>query len=324
MRKGFTTGTAASAAAKAHAVYIQTGTAPESVDIMLPSGDELTIPVHLCGEDGACIIKDAGDDPDITHGAEIWAFVNPDGSGVIKVTGGKGIGTVTKAGLQVGIGSPAINPVPMQMIKSSVAQTGLTSCTVTISVPKGEELAKETFNSRIGIVGGISIIGTTGIVEPMSIEALTATIACEIDVQAENGAEHIYLVPGKIGEKHLHRLIPDAHGVIMSNYAGFAIEHALKKGIKSITLAGHPGKLAKIAMGFYNTHSKHSPMAQDYIARLLELKGEFNTVEEICAIAQMDAVAEAIGAKILADHPLEHVSVILFDMGGELKGRRDG
>jgi len=324
MRKGFTTGSAAAAAAKAHSEYIQTGIAPKSVEIILPSGDELTIPVHKCGDEGACIIKDAGDDPDITHGAEIWAVVKPDDSNDINVTGGKGIGRVTKAGLQVAIGLPAINPVPMQMIKASVEQTGLTSCTVTISVPEGEELAKETFNSRIGIVGGISIIGTTGIVEPMSIEALTATIACEIDVLAKSGAEHIYLVPGKIGEKHLHKLIPDADSVIMSNYAGFAIEHAIKKGIKHLTLAGHPGKLAKIAMGFYNTHSKHSPMAQDYIAHLLELNGEFNTVEEICAIAQMDRVAEAIRTKILADHPLESVSVILFNMNGDLKGRCDG
>lgn len=323
MRKGFTTGTAASAAAKAHAQFLQTATPPESVDIALPSGDIINIPVSICGADGACVVKDAGDDPDITHGADICAVVAPDGSGEINVVGGKGIGVVTKAGLQVDVGKHAINPVPMQMIKESVSSTGITSCTVTISVPKGEELANETFNSRIGIVGGISIIGTTGIVEPMSMEALTATIACEIDVLTEEGFEHIYLTPGKIGEKHLLKIIPDARSVIMSNYVGFAIEHCIKKGIKSITLAGHPGKLAKIPMGYYNTHSKNSPMAQGYLADLLGLKGEFNTVEEICGIAEMDIAAEEISRKVSSDYPLESVSVLLFDMSGVLKGRYD-
>jgi len=324
MKKGFTTGSAASAAAKAHATYLQTGDKPDSVTIKLPDGNSLTIPVHTCSDSYASVIKDAGDDPDITHGAEICARVVRDNSGKVSVEGGKGVGRVTKAGLQVDIGKAAINPVPLQMIAMNVADAGLTSCVVTISVPDGEMLAEQTFNSRIGIIGGISIIGTTGVVEPMSIEALTATIACEIDVLAENGAKDVYFVPGKIGEKHLHKSAPEAQTVIMSNYVGFALDHAVKRGIKNITLAGHPGKLAKIAMGHYNTHSKHSPMAQNYIAELLNLSGDFNTVEEICAITQMDEVAKAISKKIGEDYPFEKISVILFDMSGDLKGRFDG
>lgn len=324
MKKGFTTGTASAAAAKAHATYLLSGKAPSDVAVLLPSGEELTVKVHSCSAEMASVIKDAGDDPDITHGALICAKVTPDKSGDIRITGGKGIGIVTKSGLQIEVGKPAINPAPQKMIRANLINAGVTSCTVEISVPDGEALAEQTFNSRIGIIGGISIIGTTGIVEPMSIEALTATIACEIDVQTENGAEEIFLVPGKIGEKHLQKMQPDAQAVIMSNYAGFAIEHAVKKGVKKITLAGHPGKLAKIAMGYYDTHSKNSPMAQNYLKQLLGLDGEFNTAEEVCQAANLSPAAEAVSRKVKSDYPLESVSVILFSMCGDLVGEYYG
>lgn len=325
MRKGYTTGTCATAASKAHGTFLLTGEKPEFVEVIMPDGSEASIGVKSCDEAGACVVKDAGDDPDVTHGSDICAHVELTSSDGIIIKGGVGVGTVTKAGLQIPIGKPAINPVPLDMIRKNLLDAGIRNCVVTIFVPNGVELAKQTFNSRIGIEGGISIIGTTGIVEPMSMEALTATIACEIDVLAENGADEIYLVPGKIGEKHLQKLLPEIQTVIMSNYVGFALEHTLKRNIHKITLAGHPGKLAKIAMGYYNTHSKQSPMAQNFISELLELGEGYNTVEEICEkVDRMDKVAEMISKEILSNYPFESTKILLFDMAGNLKGRWDG
>lgn len=324
MRKGFTTGTAAAAAAKAHALFLLHGEDIGRVKVSLPEGGELDIPV-TCDVSGAAVTKDAGDDPDVTHGAEICAFVElTDGKDII-IKGGKGVGTVTKAGLQIPVGEAAINPVPRRMIEENVrAVIGGRGAVVTISVPDGERLAEQTFNSRIGVIGGISIIGTTGIVNPMSTDAIIDAFKCEMDVRIAGG-ESFTLVAGKIGEKYIQRIRPDEKTVMVSNYFGDAFSYMRKNGIEKISLAGHPAKLAKLAMGYYNTHSAASPQAQGFVAEKLKIGGIFNTVEEIClAYPHFDEIARLISGKVKADFGFTHTAVTLFNMKGDLIGAYEG
>ena len=326
MRKGFTTGTAAAAAAKAHAVYRMSGINTDFIDIILPDGSRMGIPV-TCSETGAFVIKDSGDDPDVTHGAEIHAYVELNNSGIIEIKGGKGVGTVTKAGLQISVGEPAINPVPRKMIKENVREVigASEGAVVTISVPEGERLAAQTFNERIGIIGGISIIGTTGIVHPMSVDALIDSFKCEIDVKLAE-SRHIILVAGKIGEKHMQTIRPGEDAVMVSNYFGEAFKYLRENDITEITLAGHPGKLAKLAMGHYNTHSVHSPQAQDFVSCALDIPTGFNTVEEICLThpSGFGSIAELISAKVKDDYGFTKTDVLLFNMKGDLIGQSHG
>lgn len=326
MRKGFTTGTAAAAAAKAHAVYRMSSIATDFTDVTMPDGSRMGIPV-TCSETGAFVIKDSGDDPDVTHGAEIHAYVELNNSGIIEIRGGKGVGTVTKAGLQISVGEPAINPVPRKMIKENVREVigASKGAVVTISVPEGERLAAQTFNERIGIIGGISIIGTTGIVHPMSVDALIDSFKCEIDVKLAE-SRHIILVAGKIGEKHMQTIRPGEDAVMVSNYFGEAFKYLREKDITEITLAGHPGKLAKLAMGHYNTHSTHSPQAQDFVSSVLGIPTGFNTVEEICLAhpSGFSRIAELISAKVKDDYGFTKTDVLLFNMKGDLIGQSHG
>ena len=325
MRKGFTTGTAATCASVAHAIYKLRDEKVDFVNVVLPNNDLLKINVEV-HDDYAFVIKDSGDDPDVTNGAKICACVELDfNNKEILIQGGKGVGVVTKEGLQIPVGKAAINPVPIQMIKNNLNKIvgNKIGAKVTIFVPDGEKIAEKTFNKRIGIVGGISIIGTTGIVEPMSVDAVIATIKCEIDVLLKNNSEIISLVPGKIGEKHLKSLYPEKQPVIVSNYFGEAFSYLRENDLSEILIAGHPGKTAKLAMGYYNTHSKNSPQATDFVAEKLGLDKKFNTVEEICNICEnfeFNKIAKLISDKVKADYGFTIVSVILFDMKGNLKG----
>ena len=324
MKKGFTTGTAAAAAAKAATIYKKYGHIPNQVTVNLPNFKTLNIPVFL-KDNLVGVVKDAGDDPDVTHKIEIFAEVNIKTSkkGVL-VTGGYGVGVVTKKGLQVDIGKAAINPIPMQMIKENVLSVldNNEFATITIIVPKGKDIAKKTFNERLGIVGGISILGTTGIVEPMSLKALIATIECEIDVLLANQTEFFYLVPGKIGERHLSKYT-DKPCVQVSNYFYAAFEYLKSKGVNRFGIAGHPGKIAKLAMGFYNTHSKNSPQANRFIEKMLKLDKNFNTTEEICQYVDDNAlniIAKSVKDRLKKDF-LFDVDVILMDMKGKIVGK---
>jgi len=195
---------------------------------------------------------------------------------------------------------------------------------VIIYAPEGETVARQTFNEKVGIVGGISIIGTTGIVTPMSVEAIIETTRCEIDVAAAEQKETICLTPGKIGEKNFSVQFPLVPVILMSNFTKEAFEHAAKKGFKRIYTAGHPSKLCKILMGYYNTHSKNSPMAADYIAKRLGFDKSFNTVEEILSETDSDLsfLAAELADKLENDFGFEHVSVIFYDMKGRIKGER--
>jgi len=321
MRKGFTTGTAAAAAAKAHARFMTHQLSGDYVDVMLPDGKTLGIPV-VCGLHGAMVIKDAGDDPDVTHGAAVWARVelSEDDTG-IHIVGGEGVGVVTRPGLQVPVGQAAINPVPRAMIEANVrTEIGPDrGAVVTVSVPDGKRLAERTFNARLGIEGGISIIGTTGIVEPMSVQALVDTIRCEIDVQLAE-SHPITLVPGKIGEKYLQALRPETQAILVSNAFDEALAYLRQRKVVEITIAGHPGKLAKLAMGCYNTHSNASPQAQNFVASVLGLGKSFNTVEEICQSypAVFAPVAGLIAERVRVDYGFARVEVLLFEMQGAL------
>lgn len=319
MRNGFTTGTAAAAAARAHARFIIHQLTSDQVDVILPDGKTLEIPV-VCHPYAAMVIKDAGDDPDVTHGAAIRARVElrPDAT-AIYIVGGEGVGVVTRPGLQIPVGQAAINPVPRAMIETNVRAEIGRNCgaVVTISVPDGKRLAERTFNPRLGIEGGISIIGTTGIVEPMSVQALVDSIRCEIDVQLAE-SRPITLVPGKIGEKYLQALRPGTSTVLVSNAFGEALAYLRQREVEELTIAGHPGKLAKLAMGCYNTHSNASPQAQGFVAGVLGLTAPFNTVEEICQCypTAFVPVAERIAERVQADYGFARVEVLLFDMAG--------
>lgn len=334
LRKGFTTGTAAAAAAEAAAILAATGSLPDEVNITLPGGLRTiaikTQPASLRHIDctyAASVIKDGGDDPDATSGLEIIAAVrllNPQGGDVF-IKGGDGVGVVTKAGLQCPVGAAAINPVPQKMILTALRKI-IPDGTVEVEiiVPDGKQAALRTFNGRLGIIGGISIIGTTGIVEPMSVEAIKATIACELDVAFEENSSKVYLSPGKIGEDSLKAIFAGIRVVQMSNFIGDALSYAATKGFRHIIIGGHPGKLAKLLMGYFNTHSGNSPQATGFVAKLFGLKGEYNTVEEIISQSQnsakFDLLAYEIAAKIRTLYGFSAVDVLLFNMNKQRIG----
>ena len=222
LRSGFTTGSCAAAAAKAAAQALMEGSCPEDITIPFPDGSRKSFHLHSCktfaGKAIASIIKDAGDDPDVTNGAEIIATVSSSRKGMdsdncvllgnIRLCRGEGVGQVTKPGLAVAVGEPAINPVPRQMIHRAIQEvTDSEKLTVIISVAGGEELAKKTLNHRLGIVGGLSILGTTGIVRPVSADAWTATIKASLDVAREAGLTEVVLSTGRTSEKGAQQLL---------------------------------------------------------------------------------------------------------------------
>ncbi|MBF0608514.1 MAG: cobalamin biosynthesis protein CbiD [Magnetococcales bacterium] len=330
-RNGFTTGTAAAAAAKASAIRLLTGTTPESVSVTLPQGDVLHINVSDTTGSYVAVVKDAGSDPDVTDGIEVLARVrrNDTDRGVC-VKGGYGVGRVTRPGLQVGVGQAAINPAPGQMIINAVREVIVDGgVEVEVAVPRGIDCARRTFNPRLGIVDGISILGTTGIVRPMSTEALKATIKCETDVSFEQDNCTVYMAPGGIGETALKAMFEGIGVVQFSNYLGYALSYARQKGLRHVVIGGHPGKLAKVLMGYLDTHSSRSPTAVDFIKGFFGLKDNFNTVEEVIQVLRTGDVttqggfsllAAAIAARLKAEFGFDSVEVCLFDMGRRLIG----
>lgn len=261
LRCGYTTGSCATAATKAAAIMIKTGKIVKFIEIDTPANIKLKLEVYnpIIGHDFAScsIIKDAGDDPDNTDGIEIYAKVNKRTDGKVNIDGGQGIGRITRKGLFGEIGEAAINPVPREMIKKEVQSVSDSGYDILIYAPQGELIGKKTFNSNIGIEGGISIIGTKGIVYPMSEEALLKTIYMEVDMLKDiHGDEHIVLVPGNYGEKISESLGIDKPRVKISNFIGDSLLYIYNKGFKSVTLIGHIGKFSKLSIGVFNTHSK--------------------------------------------------------------------
>ncbi|KJR41620.1 cobalamin biosynthesis protein CbiD [Candidatus Magnetoovum chiemensis] len=339
-RKGFTTGSACAAGAKAAALSLLHDEHPKNVTITLPNASDLQIPIQNVykqnGQTIASVIKDAGDDPDVTNGLEIITVISiNDKSQEIEITGGLGVGIVTKAGLQIEQGKHAINPVPQKMIKTALRNLSPnTGFNVEITVPDGKKAAAHTFNSRLGIIDGISILGTTGIVEPMSLDAIKATIKCEIDVIYEQNHETLFLAPGKIGESALTNAFGNIAAAQTSNFIGYALNYAKHKGFKNITFGGHPGKLAKILMGYLDTHSKKSPQAVQFVADYLGLKNNnFNTVEDIIKNGcnydtilkhNFNDMAEDIAKKLIRLFGFDKVEVYLFDMEKRIVGIGQG
>lgn len=278
LRHGYTTGACATAAARGAALMLREQRLVDQVEIMLPAGEPALFNLHgqtLTDRSSSCfVVKDGGDDPDITTGAEIHATIDVDYfvPHRIILQGGVGVGKVTKPGLAVAVGEPAINPVPRKMILETVKEILAMRCipaafTVTISIPNGEELAKKTLNQRLGIIGGLSILGTTGIVRPISAKAWTDTIDCSIDVALASGAETVILSTGRTSElaaqqyfglwalgSGLGESVPEEAFVMMGDHVGHALSSCRAKGVKRVVLAGQFAKLLKIACGHRQTH----------------------------------------------------------------------
>ncbi|MBE6876737.1 MAG: cobalamin biosynthesis protein CbiD [Ruminococcus sp.] len=265
LRCGYTTGSCAAAASKAAAELLLTGCPVGNSEILLPNGEKIPIPIkesHLTEHSAICsVIKDSGDDPDITNGILILAevFLIPEET---EILGGKGIGIVTKPGLDQPVGEYAINSVPRRMIKTALQEIAEQheyhgGFRIVISVPDGEEIAKKTYNPRMGIQGGISIIGTTGIVEPMSNSALIETIRTEANIRRKEGCEILLLTLGNYSEQFLkmHLPIPEERSVCCSNFIGEAIDIGISLNFSRILLIGHIGKMIKLGAGIMNTHS---------------------------------------------------------------------
>lgn len=299
LRYGYTTGTCAAAAAKAAVMILYGQDAVESISIDTPKGWTVEIPVIDIDKkpDTAycCVIKDAGDDPDITDGIRVCAKAVKSKTGVT-IKAGEGIGTVTKKGLAVDVGKPAINPVPMRMITDSVNRVlpANSGAGIEISVPGGEEIAAKTFNPKLGIKGGISIIGTSGIVEPMSDDSIKDSIALEISVLKKSGKDSAVFVPGNYGYKFAkEELKIDPEKIIsVSNYIGEMLEQAVFYKMKEILLVGHIGKLVKTAGGIFNTHSKFADARMEILASHYALYSEdYKSIEKIM---QSNTTEEAI------------------------------
>jgi len=277
LRLGYTTGSCAAAAAKAAAWMLLTGARKETIALDTPKGIRLNLEVKEISMDGdsvTCAIeKDSGDDPDVTRGTLIFATVTPSELPGVHIDGGFGIGRVTRRGLDQPVGNAAINSVPRQMIRENVEEIAALAdyhggLSVVISAPDGERLAKKTFNPRLGIEGGISILGTTGIVEPMSEKALVDTIRVELNQRKANGADYVLLTPGNYGADFIHNELGlDLKiAVQVSNFIGDALDICKELGFKGALLIGHVGKLVKIAGGMLNTHSKYGDCRMEILA----------------------------------------------------------
>lgn len=326
-RSGYTTGSCAAGAAKAACLMLKENWQGSEVDIPLPGGNRLTLTITWPAAElaeasaqvrGAGIIKDAGDDPDITHGLEVQALVRLIADqGEIRIRGGKGVGTVTKKGLQVPVGESAINPVPLGMIEAAVREVfPVEAVEVVIEVPRGEEIAHKTLNPRLGIQGGISILGTTGIVRPMSEEAFKASILPELDQAIAYGNQAVILTPGHYGFRVATEQLqaPEEAVVQMSNFVGFLLEEAAVRKIRKVLLLGHIGKLIKVAAGIFHTHTHVADARMEILIAHAALAGV--PVSRLQELAQFPTTEGAAGELIA-----EGQSRVLFDLAQRASAR---
>ena len=296
LRTGWTTGTCASAAAKAAATALRTGAPQQTVDVALPDGRRVSFPVDECtitdnSKAEAVVVKDAGDDPDVTHGARLTATVRWRQQPGIDLQGGVGVGVVTKPGLGLEPGAPAINPVPRKMITQAVgevidlAHNGLE---VTISVPDGERMARKTTNARLGILGGISILGTTGIVRPFSTASWRASVEQAIAVLAAQGEDTVVLCTGGRTEKGAMALLPHLPPVCfveVGDFTGAALRKAAEHGVTTVVFAGMAGKLTKLASGILMTHYTRSKVDLGLLSAITLAAGGAQDLAESVASA---------------------------------------
>jgi cobalt-precorrin-5B (C1)-methyltransferase len=353
-REGFTTGTAAAAAAKAACLVLLDRGWPEAVPVQLPIPRVLDVRINTLewtgAEASAGVVKDAGDDPDVTHGAEVFAAVRRVPEPGIHLRGGAGVGVVTQPGLELPVGSPAINPVPQRMIRQAVAEVLGSDrpdpgVEVTISVPNGAELARKTFNARIGILGGLSILGTTGIVRALSTAAWRASVLQAIDVAAANSLWHIVLSTGGRSERFAQALytdLPEMAFVEMGIFTGAALQRAAERGVPRVSLCAMIGKLSKTAAGKMQTHVAGNQVDCTFLGRvardlgapaalveavvtantarhvqeLIETAGFTRFYPRLCELAA-EHCAAAAGGKVA-------IGVVLFDFEGRVLGRAEG
>jgi cobalt-precorrin-5B (C1)-methyltransferase len=320
-RGGLTTGTCAAAAAKAAALALA-GAPCHAVDVELPGGDVVTLAVEWTerprpGCARAAVVKDAGDDPDVTNGmtvvveVEVLASADAAASDAAELDGvffaaGPGVGTVTRAGLQVPPGEPAINPVPRRMIADAVREALPEGAVrVTVSIPGGEETARRTFNPRLGIEGGLSVLGTSGRVVPKSEDAWLRSLLPQVDMALAEGETTLYLAPGTFGERAAREQLgaPETAIVQCSNFAGDLLDHCADKGVERVVLVGHAGKLVKIAAGIWNTHSRYGDARLETLAALAAAGGAPPTV----VTKLLDLPTAEAAAGLLAEAGLEDV-----------------
>ena len=352
LRRGWTTGACATAATKAAYTALVTGDFPDPVTITLPGGERpaFALAREERGEDFALagIVKDAGDDPDVTHRAEVIAKLRrgAPGSGLVFLAG-EGVGTVTKAGLPLAVGEPAINPAPRRMMRDALAEAagdhGPGDIEVEISVPGGAALAAKTWNPRLGIEGGLSILGTTGIVVPFSCAAWIHSIHRGIDVARAARLPHVAACTGSTSERAVQALygLPDHALLDMGDFAGGLLKYLRRHPLPRLTIGGGFGKISKLAQGHLDLHSGRSQVDLDWIAeRLVELGAspdlaeacrQANTANEVLSSSRREGV---VLADALAERAREtalgllagetHVEVLIFDRQGELVGRSRG
>ncbi|NLL48785.1 MAG: cobalt-precorrin-5B (C(1))-methyltransferase [Firmicutes bacterium] len=304
VREGFSTGTCAAAVATAGVQMLITGQPLAAVSVFLPQGQEAVFTLEQADfiPEGVrcCVLKDGGDDPDVTHETPICALVRwAEGPERVRIRGGQGVGRVTKAGLKVPVGEAAINPVPRQMIRENVQRIlpAGKSVEITISAPYGEELAKKTLNPKLGIVGGISILGTTGRVRPMSNEAFKESLIPQLSVARAAGFKSICLVPGGSGERAVRKLfnVPEDAICQMSNWLGFMLSQAVDLGFEAVIVAGHIGKIIKVAGGIFDTHSKVADARLEIMAAYAGAVGATpEVIREILSQGTTEAALEIV------------------------------
>jgi cobalt-precorrin-5B (C1)-methyltransferase len=351
LRRGWTTGTCAAAAAKAAFAALMTGEFPDPVEVTLPRGERPSFALAMTRMDDnaatAGVIKDAGDDPDVTHGALICATVRrgAPGSGVI-LRAGEGVGTVTLPGLPVPPGDPAINPVPRRMIADAIAEVAAVAgraadAEVEFSIPGGEGLAAKTLNARLGIVGGLSILGTTGIVVPYSCSAWIHSIRSGIDIARAAGLSHVAGSTGRNSEAAVQKLygLPEIALIDMGDFVGGMLKYLRRHPLPRVTIAGGVAKMTKLAQGLTDLHSKRGEVDLAALAKFATDAGggsdverrslAANTAARAFAIAQAAGIAlgdevaqaaQATAAKIVAGTEIA-VEVVLFDRDQNLVGR---
>jgi cobalt-precorrin-5B (C1)-methyltransferase len=352
LRTGFTTGACAAAAAKAAARVLVRGAALTAIETTLPNRTRVTFALARCEHTpprATCsVIKDAGDDPDCTHGAELVATVELRAEPGVEIRGGDGVATVTKPGLGLEVGAPAVNPVPRRNITEMVeeelafAPPGARGATVTLSVPGGEEMARQTLNGRLGLIGGISILGTTGIVRPYSTAAFKASIVQSIDVACERGHRTLVVTTGGKSEAYAMKLHPELAEeafIQMGDFVGATLKHCARRHVERVLITGMIGKLSKMANGKMQTHAAGSEVSMDLLAALaVELGARAAVVEEIraantarhvlelCAREGLVGITSLICRRVV-DHAVRHtagqlqVEAELVDFNGALLGR---
>ncbi len=354
LRTGYTTGTSASAATKAALLTLISSQIFNTIEVFLPKGKIATLKIAWTriNKDNqsvtSAVIKDGGDDPDVTHGAEICSTVSlTNNKGIIEINGGIGVGRVTRPGLGLEIGSAAINPVPKKMIEYAVSDSAKSllhqnGIKVIISVPKGEELAKKTDNPRLGIVGGISILGTTGIVFPYSTASFAASIRQSLDVAISLGTDIVVLTTGGRSEdfiKNIYDYLPDYAFIQMGDFSGYTIKQCTNRSIKKIIIAGFIGKLTKMAMGIKQTHVRGSHVSIEFMANLaskcVDSKEIINEIRKANTARHVSEIIYQYNVKNFFDLICRYVYsemynhsnksieivVIMFDFNGKICGK---